>query len=53
MNKLAKKIAAALLDKGLADSTWRDQNPDAYTELLDYRIDIENQIADVLDGDHE
>jgi hypothetical protein len=42
--KQAKAIAKEILDKGLADSTFREQFPDAYKELLTYREDIEGSI---------
>lgn len=33
-------IVGEILDKGLSNSTWREQHPEAYTALLDYREDL-------------
>jgi len=35
-----KQIVSEILDKGLADSTWREQYPQAYENLLTYREDL-------------
>ena len=40
----AEKIVARILDQGLGKSTWRDNHPAAYDDLLNYRADM---IADV------
>lgn len=42
---IEQKVISEILDKGLADSTFRDLYPKAYDELLHYRADLE---ADVL-----
>jgi hypothetical protein len=46
--KLAKEIISSILDAGLKDSTWKDNNPHAYTDLLDYRLDMEVDVEKVL-----
>lgn len=44
----AEKIVASILDQGLATSTWRDNNPAAYEELLKYRADLVADVDKVL-----
>lgn len=46
--RVAKKIAARILDKGLSDSTWRSNHPEAYEDLLELRLDFEMDAAEVL-----
>lgn len=46
--ELAKIIVSDILDKGLADSTWRDNNPSAYAELLEYRADMVESVRKSL-----
>lgn len=46
--KAAKKIIDEVLDKGLAESTWRECYPDAYRDLLMYREDLELSAKKVL-----
>lgn len=48
MSTTAKKIVNALLDKGLAKSTFRDLYPAAYDELLSYRDDMEADVTTIL-----
>jgi len=38
--KLPRQIVNEILDKGLAESTWRETHPLAYLDLLTYREDI-------------
>lgn len=45
---LAKKIVASILDQGLANSTWHDNYPAQYIDLLQYREDIESDVEVVL-----
>lgn len=51
MNKymIAQAVIDEILDEGLADSTWREQFPEAYKDLLDYRADLEGSVVEVLD----
>ncbi|KKN25201.1 hypothetical protein LCGC14_0887270 [marine sediment metagenome] len=46
--EVPKKVVGEILDKGLVDSTWRETYPDAYTELLTYRKDLEASVRSVL-----
>ncbi len=49
LNKsLPELVVDEILDNGLADSTWRDEYPAAYTELLRYRKDIEASVRKVI-----
>ncbi len=41
---LPEKVVGEILDKGLADSTWQEEYPAAYTELLTYRKDFEESV---------
>ncbi len=45
---LGRRSAAEIIDKGLADSTFRDKFPKAYDELLYVREDIALSITKVL-----
>ena len=45
---LGRRAATEILDKGLADSTFRDEHPKAYDELLCVRNDIALSITAVL-----
>ena len=45
---VAKNIVTEILDRGLADSTFRDKHPDAYDELLEYRADLEASAIKIL-----
>jgi len=45
-----QKIVSAILDKGLADSTFRELYPKAYRELLHYRADLEADVKRMLKG---
>jgi len=47
-NKLAQKIIDDILDKGLADSTFRDKYPEAYEELLFYRVDMVTKVTKII-----
>ena len=42
---IEQKIISEILDKGLADSTFRDNFPKAYDELLRYRVDLELSVS--------
>lgn len=46
---IAMRVVVEILDKGLADSTWREQFPDAYKELLEYRQDLEGSVVEILE----
>lgn len=48
--KTAEKIASMILDYGLANSTWRDENSAAYNDLLAYREEITLDALHVLEG---
>lgn len=48
LNKIGKEIAEEILDKGLSECTWRENNPDAYTEMLTYRSDIAASVQHIL-----
>jgi hypothetical protein len=41
IREVSKKIAAKILDHGLAHSTWAHNYPEAYQDLLRYRADVE------------
>ena len=43
-----KEIISEILDKGLADSTFREKFPKAYDELLNYRRDMEEDVCRVM-----
>ena len=43
-----QKIITEILDKGLADSTFREFYPKAYDELLCYRADLETSVTRIL-----
>ena len=45
---VAKKIVERILDEGLANSTFRDNHPDAYLELTKYRVDLEADVVAIL-----
>lgn len=45
---LGRRAATEILDKGLADSTFREKFPKAYDELLHVRSDIAASITTVL-----
>lgn len=45
---LARVVVASILDGGLCNSTWRDQNSAAYEELLKYREDMIHDVEKVL-----
>jgi hypothetical protein len=47
--KKAKTITSHILDRGLAESTWRAQHPEAYDDLLRYREDIEISVRKDLE----
>jgi len=47
--ELAQKIMSEILDKGLSDSTFRDNYPAAYDHLRHYRLDMECDVESVLD----
>lgn len=46
--EISESVIKSILDKGLADSTWRECYPVAYTALLDYRKDLELSVKEVL-----
>ena len=46
-----EKVVNAILDKGLADSTFREKFPEAYEELLWYREDLEESVRRVIRRD--
>ena len=45
---LGRRAADEILDKGLADSSFRDKFPEAYDELQYVRKDIAGSIAKIL-----
>jgi len=45
---IEQKVISEILDKGLADSTFRDNYPEAYDELLHYREDLEASVFRIL-----
>ncbi len=45
---IEQKIVSEILDKGLAKSTFRDNYPKAYDELLCYRVDLELSVCRIL-----
>ncbi len=45
---IAMRVIVEILDRGLADSTWRNEFPKAYRELLEYRLDLEGSVIEVL-----
>lgn len=47
---IAQSIISRILDKGLADSTWREQFPEAYDGLIEYRQDLEESVNEGLRG---
>lgn len=48
-NKVAERVITEILDKGLADSTWRTEHPEAYDNLVKYyRPDLEGSVERVL-----
>lgn len=47
-NRLAKAVVNKILDKGLANSTWRSNNGFAYNALLQYREDMIADAEQVL-----
>ncbi len=49
MNKISNKLTGQLLDKDLANSSWRDTYPKAYEDLLEYRQDIEQSFRQILE----
>ena len=49
----SEKIVNEIFDNGLATSTWRMKNQDAYHALLEYREDIERGVRDVLIKNHK
>ncbi len=46
--QLAKRIVTTILRKGLAGSTWRDQFPEAFDDLLYYEKDMIANATDLL-----
>ena len=48
---MAKELTIKLLDKDLANSTWRDNNEEAYKELLKYRQDIEQSFRNLISAE--
>lgn len=46
--KIARAVIAEILDKGLKDSTFRDNYAEAYESLLLYRRDMEDSVSKVL-----
>lgn len=48
---LYQKIVYRILDVGLADSTWRELHPQAYEDLLEYRVDMEDDVFKTLTGE--
>jgi hypothetical protein len=49
LEQAARNVVAALVD-ALGDSTWREHHPGAYTELLDYVLDMKQTVVEVLSG---
>lgn len=45
---IEQKIISDILDKGLAESTFRELHPEAYDELLCYRTDLELSVYKTL-----
>lgn len=51
LREAARLIMERLLGSdGLGDSTFAEEYPDAYRELLEYRGDMESAVANVLAG---
>jgi hypothetical protein len=47
--KVAIRVIKEILDAGLAESTWRDDHPKAYDDLVKYyRPDLEGSVEKVL-----
>ena len=46
--RIAKRVVAEILDLGLAASTWRENNPKAYDDLLTCRLDIERSVQRII-----
>lgn len=47
--KVANAIVDEILFKGLADSTWRDNFPEAYDHLLTFYPDMVGSAIKILD----
>jgi len=45
---LSKRAVGEILDKGLADSTFRELFPQAYDDLLKHRKDLEESVRKVF-----
>lgn len=46
---ISEKIVSRILDKSLANSTWRDNYPEAYDDLVrHYRPDIVEDVRKVM-----
>lgn len=50
LQNAAKKVVKAILEEGLGGSTWKDNHPAAYAELLEFRADMEQQFCAELSG---
>lgn len=48
LKQIAHEAIAKILDRGLANSTFREQYPEAYSELCFYRLDMEADVESVL-----
>lgn len=48
LREVATKSIARILDQGLAKSTWKDNNEQAYNDLLAYREDMIEDVLAVL-----
>lgn len=46
---VAKRVITRILDKGLANSTWREEHPEAYEDLRGYRPDLEEAVKIVVE----
>ena len=44
----AEKVVRAIIDEGLGDSSWKDEFPEAFAALSDYREDITDHVRRVL-----
>jgi hypothetical protein len=47
-DSLASNIVSEILDKGLAESTFKDNHPEAYEELLRYRPEMIASVEKVM-----
>ena len=48
IEKIAVKAVSQILDEGLRGSTFFDNFPDAYGDLVTYRLDMEHDIGKTI-----